>query len=55
MSAPFQLPHPLGRKHVVASAVQDIPQFEYNKLSVESTLTKEALVRYFSVTRINEF
>jgi len=48
MSTPFRLPKLVGRKHVVASAVQEIPQFECSKLHVRSTLAEEALVGYFS-------
>lgn len=35
MSAPFRLPKLVDRKRVVASAVQDIPQFDCNKLHME--------------------
>jgi len=35
MSTPFRLPKLVGRKHMVASAVQEILQFECNKLHVE--------------------
>jgi len=54
MSAPFRLPHLLGRKHVVASAVQDIPQLEYNKLSVEKHIHQGSFGEVF-LTLIKEF
>ena len=50
MSTPFRLPKLVGRKHVVASAVQDIPdipQFECNKLHVEKHIGRGSFGEVF--------
>ena len=47
MSTPFRLPKLVGRKHVVASAVQEIPQFECNKLHVEKHIGRESFGEVF--------
>lgn len=47
MSTPFWLPKLVGRKHMVASAVQEIPQFECNKLHVEKHIGRESFGEVF--------
>ena len=47
MSTPFRLPKLVGRKHVVASAVQEIPQFECNKLHVEKHIGRGSFGEVF--------
>ena len=47
MSTPFRLPELVGRKHVVASAVQEIPQFECNKLHVEKHIGRGSFGEVF--------
>ena len=37
----------MGRKHVVASAVQEIPQFEWNKLHVEKHIGRGSFGEVF--------
>lgn len=47
MSTPFRLPKLVGRKHVVVSAVQEIPQFECNKLHVEKHIGRGSFGEVF--------
>ena len=47
MSTPFWLPKLVGRKHMVASAVQEIPQFECNKLHVEKHIGRGSFGEVF--------
>ena len=53
MSTPFIIPKLLGRKHVVALAVQGIPHFDCSKLSIEKHIGRgsfgEVFVSVFSV------